>query len=457
MNKIILPIKGMHCRSCEILIEEKLKEFPEIKNVQVSYKKKQALIYTKHPINQGSLETAIIEAGYEVGVDDSKSWISRDPKAYKDLFFSLIILYLLYLIGNKLGFFNINAGSTASGSYLIVLLIGLTAGISTCAALVGGLVLSIAARHAEKHPEASPIQKFRPHLFFNIGRITSYAILGGLIGLLGKAFQLSGPTLGALTIFVGVVMLIMGAQLIELFPRISSASFTLPPALARLLGIKKHHNKEYSHNNSIMIGALTFFLPCGFTQAMQLFAISTGSFWQGALIMGIFAVGTAPGLLGLGGLASVVKGAFAKKFFKFVGLLVIFLAFFNISNGYNLTGWKNIFAGSDKQELSTYNDPNVTQKDGYQIVKMSQISSGYKPNKFTIYKDIPVKWQIDSKEDRSCAASLSVSKLKIRKALNLGMNEIQFTPTELGEIKFSCSMGMYSGKFIVTENKSRSE
>jgi sulfite exporter TauE/SafE len=160
----------------------------------------------------------------------------------------------------------------------VVLIVGLTAGISTCMALVGGLVLGISARFSEKHPEASPAQKFRPHIFFIIGRIISYFILGGVIGLLGKAFQLSGPSLGFLTIIVGVVMLILGAQLTEIFPRLSNGGLTLPSSISKFLGIKKHHQKEYSHTNSVLTGALTFFLPCGFTQAMQLYAMSTGKF-----------------------------------------------------------------------------------------------------------------------------------------------------------------------------------
>ncbi|HCB52054.1 TPA: hypothetical protein DEP21_05855 [Patescibacteria group bacterium] len=57
-----------------------------------------------------------------------------------------------------------------------------------------------------------------------------------------------------------------------------------------------------------MAGVLTFFLPCGFTLAMQILAISSGNFWMGGLIMGFFALGTLPGLLGIGGLLARAKG-----------------------------------------------------------------------------------------------------------------------------------------------------
>ena len=113
---------------------------------------------------------------------------------------------------------------------------------------------------------------------------------------------------------VGVVMLILGLQLTGVFPRLQSFSFTLPKSVARVFGIKDD-GKEYSHRSTMITGALTFFLPCGFTQAMQLYAVSTGSFTQGFLIMGLFALGTSLGLLGVGGLSSIFKGKKAKLFF----------------------------------------------------------------------------------------------------------------------------------------------
>lgn len=453
--KSIVKIKGMHCRSCELLIEETLKEIPEVKRVLVSYRDHQAEIYSKEPICDNIIRKKVEEAGYEIG-NDNLAWVSRDPEKYKDLAVSFVWLVALYLLAKNLGLFNISVGSVSNpGSLAVILLIGLTAGFSTCMALVGGLVLGISAKHAEKHPEATSMQKFRPHLFFNLGRILSYIILGGVIGLIGKAFQFSGTTLGILTIGVGLIMLVVGLQLTELFPKLQSFSFTLPPFISKILGIKKHHQKEYSHANSMLVGALTFFLPCGFTQAMQLYAMSTGNFWQGALIMGAFALGTTPGLLGIGGLTSVLKGGKARKFFKFAGLVVVFLAIFNISNGLNLTGISFAFPSSNSNNVG--NNPNVTQENGVQIVRMTQLSNGYKPNDFTIKKGIPVKWIINSEDPNSCASSLYAPKLNIRKFLQAGENVFEFTVNETGTIPFSCSMGMYRGSFTVVDGGSDSQ
>lgn len=383
MIKTTFKIQGMHCRSCEILIKEYIEKINAVEKVHVSHKRKEVLVYSKVEINPKLVEDAITEAGYSVG-ENNKPFLSQYPQDYKDLLFSVAILIILFFIARSLGIFNLNVSTGSPSNLLMVGLIGLTAGVSTCMALVGGLVLAISSNFSLKHPGSSPLQKLRPHLFFNLGRIISFVILGGLIGLAGNAFQLSGSGLGILTIIVAIFMFLLGLQLIGIFPRISNF-LTLPPKIAQILGLKKHKEKEYSHSNSMLIGGLTFFLPCGFTQAMQVYAISTGSFVSGALIMGVFALGTTPGLLGIGGLTSIFKGSKASMFFKFTGAIVLALAVFNFSNGLNLTGWSTSLAQNNSSNAQQ-DDPNIKIQDGVQVVRMTQKTNGYSPNKFTIKK-----------------------------------------------------------------------
>lgn len=458
MNKTTIPIKGMHCRSCEIILGDEIRKLREVKSVKVNWKKKEAVIYSKTPVDQSLLRDLVQKTGYEVGIEDSKDWISRDQFVWKDVGIAFFVLTILYLIANEFGLFNLKLGSASGNpsSLAVVLVVGLTAGFSTCMALVGGLILGISAKFAEKHPKASTIQKFRPHLFFNLGRILSYFLLGGVIGLVGKAFQLSGGIMGTLLILVGIVMLIVGAQLTEVFPFLTNFSFSLPVGISKFFGLKSQHEKEYSHASSMITGALTFFLPCGFTQAMQLYAMSTGNFLSGALIMATFAIGTTPGLLGIGGLTASVKGTFARRFFKGAGILVIILAVINISNGLNLSGLTTkldgLFQGNDTVGVVLGNDPNVKIIDGVQVVSMTQNANGYTPNNFTIKQNMPVKWVINSTDSNTCAASLVSQQIGVRKSLSSGQNIIEFTPTKTGKISFSCSMGMYRGAFNVVAN-----
>lgn len=454
MNHQIIDIKGMHCASCELLVEDEMTKIPGVKRCKVNYRKGRAEVLYEGNLDQTLVQSAVEEAGYSIGKDE-KHFFSHNPKDYLDLAMAAFALFAIFLLAQALGIFEIGSRTGSNYDSLpVVFLIGLTAGVSTCMAIVGGLVLGASARFAEKHPMATTLQKFKPHLFFNLGRIASYTILGGAIGYLGSFLQLSTSFLGILTIAVGLVMLLLGIQLTEIVPGLNRFKITMPKQIARLLGIQEKSTKEYSHTNSAVMGALTFFLPCGFTQAMQLFAISSGSPVIGALTMGTFAIGTAPGLLGLGGLTSVVKGAFAKHFFRFAGIIVVLLAVFNISNGFNLTGFNpNFFQSftSSSAVNAQEKDPNVQLKDGVQIVKMTQSSNGYTPNKFTIQKGIPVKWIIDSQDSSNCASALVAPAIGVKKGLAQGENIITFTPEQIGTIRFSCIMGMYAGSFNVVE------
>ncbi|MDO8592747.1 MAG: sulfite exporter TauE/SafE family protein [bacterium] len=450
-QKFIIPIKGMHCKSCEILVEEQLREVKGVKKAVVNHRRDLAEIYYHgHSPNLQEINQAIEKAGYSMGKEEKKGWFSKNTADYQELGMAALFLLGLYFVLKGLGLTSINILPSADGGVTVplVLLIGLTAGFSTCMALVGGLVLGASARHNELHPEASAMEKFRPHLFFNLGRVLGYTFLGGILGLIGSTIQLSNFSLGLITIAVGLIMLTMGLQLIEIFPWAHKLKLTLPKGLSRMLGVSTEQ-KEYSHKNAILLGASTFFLPCGFTQAMQVIAISTGSFFYGALVMGLFALGTVPGLLTVGGLVSTVKGAMARKFFKFAGLVVLLFAIFNLSNGLNLTGFN--FAYGQAESAVNLNDPNVTLENGVQVVRMKELSNGYSPNNFTIRQGIPVKWVIDAQAPFSCAASLTLPKYKIRKNLVKGENIIEFTPKETGRLPFSCSMGMYTGVFNVVD------
>jgi len=445
MPQITIPIRGMHCKSCEILVEKSLKNIPGVKNVDVNYRNGIARVsFEGQQPSADVIKQKIADAGYQVGEKEKLPWLSQDPADYKNLFWAGAIILILYYFAKSIGLFNLDV-ATDNASLFVVLLVGLVAGVSTCMALVGGLVLGMSARHAELHPEATAMQKFRPHLYFNLGRILGYAVLGGIIGLVGSALKPSAQFLGLLTVVVGLVMIFLGLKLVEIFPALRDKTITLPKGLAKLLKINQE-NREYSHRSTMLTGALTFFLPCGFTQAMQLYAVSTGSFTQGFLIMGLFALGTAPGLLSVGGLSSVFKGKKARLFFAAAGVAVIMLGWLNVANGRHLA-----FQGRVDAPNPSGNGQTTTGE--VQEVRMTQNSYGYSPNQFVVEKGKRVKWIITSTNNFSCASSLVMPKYGISRDLQKGENIIEFTPTQTGEIPFSCSMGMYRGKFIVVDDK----
>ena len=433
----------MHCRSCELLLEDAIGGVQGVTKVKVDFRKGCATVEHNADIpSQNEIENAVKTAGYSVGEPGKLPWITSDATDWRYIVFGIAIIVVLYyaLRGTGLLTFSLDENNVNVG---FALLLGLVAGVSTCMALVGGLILGVAARHAELHPEATSWQKFRPHLFFNAGRVLGYAVLGGLLGLVGGALQLSGGFLAFLTVAVGVVMIVLGLKLTNLSPRVSATSLTLPTSIARFLGINGHQ-KEYSHRASMLTGALTFFLPCGFTQAMQLFAISTGDPKTGAIIMGAFALGTAPALLGIGGLSSIMKGTVARVFYATVGVLVIVFGIYNIKSGaavlpFSLTS----NTPADGTEDVDIDPTNV------QTLTMTQGASGYTPSELRVKVGVPVRWVITSESSFTCASNIIVPSLGINKNLKKGENIITFTPTKKGDIPFSCSMGMYRGTITV--------
>lgn len=445
MHQKIVPIRGMHCRSCELLLEDAIGGVQGVSKVNVDFRKGRATIEHGADIpSQNEIEGAVKQAGYVVGEPGKLPWITKDRTDWRHIIFGAVFLAILYYAFRGTGVldFSLDEQNVTTG---FALMLGLVAGISTCMALVGGLILGVAARHAELHPEATVWEKFRPHLFFNAGRVLGYAFLGGLLGLLGGFLQLSGGFLAFLTLAVGGVMIILGMKLTNLSPRISAASFTLPSSVARVLGINAHQ-KEYSHKTSMLTGALTFFLPCGFTQAMQLYAVSTGDFKSGAIIMGAFALGTAPALLGIGGLSSIMKGARARMFYAVVGILVIVFGIYNIRSA--MAVLPTATSSGNAEVNYTPVDQGVGQGN-VQVIKMTQLASEYSPSTLRVKSGVPVRWIITSKSSFSCASSIVIPSLGIRTNLKKGENVILFTPTQKGSIPYSCSMGMYRGVILV--------
>ncbi len=453
MKKQIYKIKGMHCRSCEIMLENSIFKIEGVKKANLNYKKGIAEVeFADNPVADELIAQAIKEAGYSLGNAEKLPLFSKDGENYFEVIFGLAILMALFLFAKITGISELfNIKFSGSPTYPIVFLIGLTAGVSTCMALVGGLVAGFSASYAEKHQYATRWQRFSPNLYFNAGRLASYALLGGVMGSLGSVISLSTGTTGFLVILAGVLMLYIGLKLTDISPRLSNMSITLPKSLSRMLGISDS-NGDYSHKEATIGGALTFFLPCGFTQAMQIYAITTGSFASGAAIMFLFALGTAPGLLGIGALTSVLKGTLARMFFRFVGVTVIILGIFNISTGSALSGI-NIPLPSFSQSgaASAEQEALAPVKNGEQIVNMVQLGNEYSPNSFTVRKGIPVKWIIDSQNQYTCAASIRMSAFGIAQYLREGENIIRFTPTQAGNVRFTCGMGMYSGIFKVVD------
>lgn len=437
MRKNTIPVSGMHCKACEVLLEKTIRNLDGVEKVSASQSKGAVEVSYEGTVpDWNAVESVITENGYSIGNKKDLPWFQTDASEYETVFVSAIAIGALYYLAKFFGFSFGGVGTLSTPTLSVAFLIGLTAGVSSCMALVGGLVLGISAKWNAKHANEGGWSRFQPHVLFNLGRVLGFGFFGGLLGAFGSFIGFSNVFVGLVTLAVGVLMLLLGLNLTNLSPRLGDVSVTLPKFLGKNLG-----SDASGPLGTMATGALTFFLPCGFTLAMQVYAVSTGSFMVGAMTMALFALGTAPGLLSVGGLTSFFKGESAKAFFKFTGVVVLALAFFNIANGYNL-----LSLGSPKPAPVADID---TSKLETQEVRMVEDDNGYSPSVIKIRPNTKIRLVIDAKAPFSCASQFTIPSVGVRKQLEAGENVIEFVSPASGTVRFSCSMGMYTGKFVV--------
>lgn len=457
-----MQLTGTTCRSCEITIEREWLKVKGVEKVDVDAVRGVARIVCGDCIpNFDELQSAIADHGYTVqGVlNATKPTGARTHGVRRPSFWQLVGLFALVLflgtIFSRLGFLRPNVALGAATSVGAVFLLGLVAASSSCIAVSGGLLLSSAAKFNERYASRTPLARMRPVALFVVGRIVAYTILGALIGTIGNALTPSPLVTGLLTAIAALAMLVMGLDMLHLAP--AWFKLLIPRLPKRFSHAAINVEKKDHPSVPFLLGGATFFLPCGFTTALQLYVLTTGSALTGASLLGAFALGTAPALLALGWASSALKGTFGRFFFQLSGALVVMLGLWNMQNAFTIAGFPISARGLthlfvSKSEAGNIRDPNVIFNGREQTVRMTVNGYGYAPDHFTLRQNVPTRWIIDTQNNSGCLSVLQVPRLGIRKLLQVGNNTIEFTPTVAGTIPFSCSMGMFRGEINVVPN-----
>lgn len=328
----IFHVDGIRCKSCSLVIEQELSDLSYVESAIIDLEKHTVAVtgdFEGIPQNElaKDFSTLLSSHGYTFSVEKKetiKNW--SDFKIAIPIALGFAVLFVLL---QKLGLINlVNAKSMTFGTAFII---GVVASLSSCAAVVGGLLLSMSATFAKEG------DRVRPQLLFHVGRILAFFVFGGIIGAIGLVFTLNVLTSFILSLIIGVVMLVLGLNLLEVF------HFTkrFQPAMPKFLS--KHALAVSKMNHSVtpfLVGIGTFFLPCGFTQSMQIYTLSSGGFFAGGLTMLSFALGTLP-VLALISFSSfsIKNNSKSGVFFKSAGLIVIIFALFNIINGLVVMGF----------------------------------------------------------------------------------------------------------------------
>lgn len=339
MKTYTFHVHGMHCNSCVLLTESKLSELPNISHVKSSLKNHSVEVTgdfgnkTPEQIAE-ELTTPLKSHGYTISVE--KQGIEKNWSDFKIAIPIALGFLVVFFVLQKMGI--INLVNTQDVGYGTAFAIGIIASLSSCMAVVGGLLLSMSATFAKRVDPSTGLRtsKLKPQLMFHIGRIISFFFLGGVIGVIGSAFTLNASATFVLGLVIGIVMLTLGINLLDVFPWAKK----LQPSMPKFISKKAHNISNLNHVfTPLLVGIATFFLPCGFTQSMQLYTLTTGSFLKGGLTMFSFALGTLPILAFISFSAFSIKNSSKSGvFFKSAGLVVILFALFNIINSLVVIG-----------------------------------------------------------------------------------------------------------------------
>lgn len=217
-----------------------------------------------------------------------------------------------------------------------------------CVGMCGGFVAAYSLPIARRQAGAGGVVRvFKPrllaaHLLYNAGRLTTYALIGGLMGLLGSFVEVSGRLLGVqglASILAGAFMILLGLSLGHWLPRVRWLQPAWTGGLRRLVEAGERLASRSSGLGSYLsLGLLLGLMPCGPLYAMQIGAAGTGGWPQGALTLLAFGLGTVPALFGVGLLSTILGGQLPHQVFKVAAILVIVLGVLTLMRGLAMLG-----------------------------------------------------------------------------------------------------------------------
>jgi len=327
-------------------------------------------------------------------------------------------------------------------TYLLAFITGLTTGGISCFAVQGGLLTSAIAGD-----DVNKRSKVHALTVFLISKLVAYTILGFALGLIGSNLLITPKVQGWLQIFIGIYMLITAANLANVHPFFKNFVLRPPKFIFRLL--RKVSISGFLLT-PILLGALTILIPCGVTQAMMLLAVSASNSIVSAGILFAFVLGTIPVFFVIGLAATEL---FKRKAFSILAALVVaILGVISINSGQILRGsvhtlqnyWKVAFENSAGGNIA----PIVS---GVQEVTITVTSRGYTSTANKLKIGVPVRLTLITNGVTSCARAFTIPEYNLSKVLpSTGTEIIEFTPTKLGILTYTCSMGMYTGQFAIT-------
>lgn len=445
MQKKILTIDGMTCINCQNRIEQALKDTKGIHTVHVSYSKGQADVeFDSDIVTLKEIAGIIQKLDYTV-VDNGRKNYNR---WLRPIVICAIIIILYYLL-QHFGILNLLVPSMLADSkmsYGMLFVVGLLTSVH-CVTMCGGINLSQCIR-----PVDSDNKVLIPSFLYNAGRVVSYTVIGFLLG--GTGMLITGgsgtgiPLLlqGILKIIAGLLMVVMGINMLGIFPALRRFQIRFPGKSAIRINQKKRTEKR-----PFVVGLLNGLMPCGPMQSMQIIALGSGNPFAGAAAMFMFSLGTVPLMLGLGSLVSAIGRKYTRIVMQAGAILVVVLGLAMLTQGAGLSGMKIGSINMSSNNTKELDMAELSESGDIQYVE-SNLDFGSYPE-ITVYSGVPVKWTINVPEEviNGCNYKMIMQTYGITHEFMAGKNIIEFVPGEAGTVQYTCWMGMIYGKINIID------
>lgn len=491
LKKDVFKVDGMTCIACEARVEKKLKQVKGIRSAKASFSNNRVEIdYETTPVSYKKMANALEEEGYtllqkQVTLNVNSSKAGKDQWSISQFVAIVAMVVVVYLIVQNTVGFDFIPEVTQSTGYGVLFVVGLLTSLH-CVAMCGGINISQCVSYAR--PGSNSKSSLIASSLYNGGRVISYTVIGGIVGTIGSVVSFSGWARGLIAVIAGVFMLLMSISMLGIFPYLNKFIPRMPKAF-RIKALSSTKNK-----GPLYVGLINGLMPCGPLQAMQLYALGTGSFLAGALSMFFFSLGTVPLMFGIGVFSTMFGKKFTKQMFKISAALVLVLGIIMINRGLALSGVRlipssvvnssgskqtevqsidadkitilNVDQSSDQSEdgnavIGSVINPNdqsatstegVAQVDGTSQVVYTTLSARGYPE-LTVQAGVPVVWHLKADENAitGCNNTLIVPAYNLQVRLQPGDNVIEFTPDGSGTVPFSCWMGMIQSQINVVE------
>lgn len=221
--------------------------------------------------------------------------------------------------------------------YLLALTTGVLGGFGHCIGMCGPLVASYTLAGTSSTAQ-SKIARIFPHLQYNLGRITTYAIIGGIMGLSGSFVNVAGKLAGIqnlIAVATGAIMIIMGLNIAGIRGNAGWIEKHNLPILRAAQNVLKTSSVLRYYPLGLLLGLL----PCGLSYTVFIASAGTGGWFPGMLTSLLFGLGTLSAILLFGVIITALSPTLRGRIYRTGGVIVIIMGIYYLFKGLRLYGF----------------------------------------------------------------------------------------------------------------------